>query len=810
MSEIAEVIARRIDEDATLSAESGLLVLAALEGDEALADMAGFARPEPVIAETDPTEPAGAYLQQISVRGFRGIGPAAELVLKPAPGLTIVAGRNGSGKSSFAEAVEVALTSTTYRWSNKASKQWREAWRNLHHPASTSIRVTLAEEDVGRTYVTADWADGADLDQLTSAVQRHGKPKESGLAGLGWCEAIEAYRPLLTYDELGALLTAEPSRLYDALSTVLGLDQIADAIDRLNDRHKDQSAPAKDIASFKTHLLRELSNLDDERAERATKLLKARNPDAADLRALATGTSQGADQSTDVLRRIANLTLPDAGIVNAAIEQLRAAVQALADAGDATTEALERRAALLATARSMHAYEGDVDCPICGEGRLDGSRAESLGQELTQIESLLVRLRAARDDLQSATGSARRLVDMVPAVLTQTAVPEQLHLLQQVAGADWAAWAAMPDGASELAEHLLVRRPTIAASLERLQIAARAELAKRDDAWAALASRLAGYTDQTEGWQRLKPEVDVTKAALDWLKAHDQALKNERLRPIADQAMGIWTALRQESNVEIAGLRLEGANTRRRVEIRSSVDGHDAAGITVLSQGELHALALALFLPRAAMADSPFRFVILDDPVQAMDPSKVDGLLKVLSTLAEKRQVVVFSHDDRLASAARRGGAEATILEVTRDEGSVVSVRETLDPADRYLQDARAMARDDKLPDDTKRRLLPGMLRLAVEARARDRYFSVALGSGVKPHDAEAAWDAALTTRSRVALAIFDDGHKDMRIWQGRGMHRGPALGVCASGFHEGMTGDVDGACYNVQKLIRDIADGAK
>ena len=50
-----------------------------------------------------------------------------------------------------------------------------------------------------------------------------------------------------------------------------------------------------------------------------------------------------------------------------------------------------------------------------------------------------------------------------------------------------------------------------------------------------------------------------------------------------------------------------------------------------MSQGELHALALALFLPRATAADSPFRFVVLDDPIQAMDPAKIDGFVQVLA-----------------------------------------------------------------------------------------------------------------------------------------------------------------------------------
>jgi wobble nucleotide-excising tRNase len=50
-----------------------------------------------------------------------------------------------------------------------------------------------------------------------------------------------------------------------------------------------------------------------------------------------------------------------------------------------------------------------------------------------------------------------------------------------------------------------------------------------------------------------------------------------------------------------------------------TVDGVEGAALGVMSQGELHAMALSLFLPRATLPESPFRFVVIDDPVQSMD-----------------------------------------------------------------------------------------------------------------------------------------------------------------------------------------------
>jgi hypothetical protein len=74
----------------------------------------------------------------------------------------------------------------------------------------------------------------------------------------------------------------------------------------------------------------------------------------------------------------------------------------------------------------------------------------------------------------------------------------------------------------------------------------------------------------------------------------------------------------------------------------------------------LHALGLALFLPRATAAVSPFGLVVIDDPMQAMDPAKVYGLARVLSSVALSRQVV-FTHDDRLPAALRQLQLRATV-----------------------------------------------------------------------------------------------------------------------------------------------------
>ena len=163
-----------------------------------------------------------------------------------------------------------------------------------------------------------------------------------------------------------------------------------------------------------------------------------------------------------------------------------------------------------------------------------------------------------------------------------------------------------------------------------------------------------------------------------------------------------------------------------------TVDGVEGAALGVMSQGELHSLALSLFVPRATLPESPFRFIVIDDPVQSMDPARVDGLARVLENASADRQVVVFTHDDRLPEAVRRLDIAAEIIEVTRRDASVVELRRALDPVGRYLEDALAVAGTADLPSSAAR---PGRAR-AVSPRPRGRVHGGGAAAAARPRRA--------------------------------------------------------------------------
>ena len=808
--ELIDVVLDRATADPGLPEAAKLMVLAALEGPEHLdGALDGNAPPsaaQPAVARGNASEqapPARAYLSRITVTGFRGIGPSATLALDPGPGLTVVAGRNGCGKSSFAEALEVALTRQSYRWS-KRTAVWSESWRNLHQPEQASIIVELAEEGRGLTMIGAEWAPGVDLGDVKSWTQRPGE-KRADLDALGWRTDLDRFRPFLSYDELGALF-AEPSKLHDALSGILGLDRLEDASKLIAARAKTLAEPAAHAATLLKQLAPLLSDCPDPRGPQALTLMKDKSPDLDGISALITGATP-ADPQLATLRELARITAPDLSAWRQARTDLNQAttrrVDALAGAGAAEIGST----ALLRAAVAHFEEHGQSACPVCGQGTLDVAWATHARASIDHAGLFADAIERAETDFAAARAALRHAVPTAPAVVTVSA-PDGVPGLAVVLADLAVAWGRLRTAACDESrpstdvEALLA---LVADAVRSVATEADTAVTAREDAWQPLAVRVAEWLGLARQAQQHKNAATHLKAASNWLKTNTNELRNARLAPLADRARQIWSTLRQESNVDLGALTLEGANTRRRVELTASVDGSPAGAFGVMSQGELHVLALALFLPRATAEDSPFGFLVIDDPVQAMDPAKVDGLAMVLQQTAQHRQVIVLTHDDRLPESVRRMQIPARILEVTRDAESAVAVHESSNPAERYLSDAWAIAKDDGVPADVVAHVVPELCRMALEATCRDVFFRTRLLAGDERADVEARWTATLTTRQRLLLTLTGQPQGSLDGWRTTSRRRN-TLKVCTSSVHAGLEGNPLNAIDDLRSVVRELA----
>ncbi|MBJ6622575.1 ATP-binding protein [Streptomyces sp. DHE17-7] len=697
-------------------------------------------------------------LRSITAAGWRGIGPRTTLELPPGPGLVIVTGPNGSGKSSFAEAAETAITGRNSRWEGRRAGDWQKGWRNLHSPDVTpEVGVELAVgEQCERVTVRRIWH-GPKVDDARTEV-RGVDGSERKPAEVLDAEALDLARPFLPYSELGSMINGTLGNLHDAFFKLLGLELLAEFDGRVMAAASECEKAIKRADSLTGQLLEELATLDDPRAREAVQALSGAKPDLGRVRALLESRAPAAEAELTRLRQYASLAGPDLREIGGAVARLRGAAAAAEEARYGSAEEARRLADLLESALEHQRRSENGDCPVCGtRDRLDRAWAERARSEVERLRTDAVAAEAARKEAAVAVRAVHDLVQPVPVWLRGDASP-----LASV----WQEWAQCRDVTHprELADR--VERTVVVLDDACRQVREEAELrlSEHDGTWRPAAVRLSEWLGAAELAEAARDRRKHARKARTWLRPIIDELRDERLRPFAQRSQEVWQKLCEHSSVVLGSVTLAGTPGRGKVELGVSVDDMDAPAYSVMSQGELHSLALSLFLPRATHEASPFGFLVIDDPVQSMDPEKVEGLARVLDACARSRQVVVFTHDTRLQQAIVHLGIEATVLRVTRQTDSVVGVEHLTDPVEQALAEARAVSLDPGVPQEVAEHVLPAMCRVAVEAACLEtvrRTLRDEQGLGLRAVEERVA--SLERTKSYVSLALLGDERQHAR-----------------------------------------------
>jgi len=173
-------------------------------------------------------------------------------------------------------------------------------------------------------------------------------------------------------------------------------------------------------------------------------------------------------------------------------------------------------------------------------------------------------------------------------------------------------------------------------------------------------SLLIDFIDQRPAVAK-KLEIEAILSSLKELrKTVDQYVANRMLSAITEEltseVMEWYEQIKTtgDPDVHFSGFDMErtqkGEIKARRVSIKAKSYGEElVSAVSSLSESKLNALGLCVSIATNLKGQSPFEFLIIDDPIQSLDAEHETQFIQVIRALVEKcgKQVILLSHNRR-------------------------------------------------------------------------------------------------------------------------------------------------------------------
>jgi hypothetical protein len=230
------------------------------------------------------------------------------------------------------------------------------------------------------------------------------------------------------------------------------------------------------------------------------------------------------------------------------------------------------------------------------------------------------------------------------------------------------------------------------------------------------------------------------------------------LEPIRGEVVRIWSALNPDAELQLIDLRV----STKKLSVGIAQDGSPlatgASKVDIFSTAQRITLAISVFLPRAMQSGSPFGFLVLDDPIYAFDSWRVRFLAGELMRLAERYQVIVFTHDDRLWRELLSLGNLPTLVTMRREPRSRIEVETAMRPGELLLQDLDKVLTGEHwrpLGDEAARAVMTlAMCRQAIDTAVTCQV--EILGRKIGKHEQQIARDLSGQYRTRERLELLN------------------------------------------------------
>jgi DNA repair exonuclease SbcCD ATPase subunit len=659
-------------------------------------------------------------LKSLDIAGFRGFPQAVSFDLDA--DAIVVAGVNGSGKTSFFDAVLWALCGRVDRLEQDSSV----LVSRYSSSGEARVALTLQSPDGTLSTIVRRFDDNMHLSVQTGDAETiSGSSAETALIKLLWPDANAAADPVkaltrsltnasyLQQDVVRTFVEAEDDQArFNVVGELVGAGRVGELQKAIESSRQSwtraTTSLSKDLESLEQQRaplrdrLARLGAADDAATSDVSEAFGSWRSDVAALladvpaidqspagldRALAVlqATEQAELRRAAALQRLAThlATPPPPGpeldalqvAANEAEASRALASQALAQAQEQAAaqrrvqvELSERTESLRALAQLALQHLGD-SCPVCAQAydaeatrarlqALVGAASAPSAHDVADVAAFAAAAEAAE---RTAAAAARELAAGQRAAQQVTDWRAALGQLLSQAGLNEPD--ATPSAIAAQIEALgmrATRMRDLRAEGERLSLglARAAEAPLR----AELTQRLAALSAEIDSRRKVIESRMATRelgsSVLEALRLASNSVVTHQVKRIEPLLQRIFATVDPHPSLRVANF----LTTTQRGQGRLWTELNDPAGdvnvrdpALVLSSSQLNVLAVAVFLSlNLAITTLPLQVVALDDPLQSLDNVNLLGLADLLRRVKGNRQVVVSTHDDRLAELLER------------------------------------------------------------------------------------------------------------------------------------------------------------
>jgi chromosome segregation protein len=630
-------------------------------------------------------------LRFVELCGFRGFREKARIEF--GAGFTVITGRNGVGKSTVCDAIEFALTGTIDKYSVKKAAQ----------ESLTDYLWWRGDGLANDYYVTASFSDANGQEFSVTRSRKSGASKSEDQIEAALCNAIRPEDPIrqlcktsIIRDEWIAALSLDLSETdrFDLVRAALGPTQSADFAARAKAVLKAVDADFASKQNAYNHLRFQLTSTITQLSEAKEMVARAGDVAAAirvlteataatsaDLAQLLSATRSYISERRQWLSSLGRLVAEGRELsaarnssstslsqeaVDASRSRLEAAESARDEAGRAFAEAInalkkKEDANSLATSLAHLIESGerlgrhDDHCPLCAASRSAQEFSAGLSLARRRMETLTVgisearqRAAAAKQSLDLATSSFNEIQSTHTRLLSEQSRSlgrEQMYATAlETQGID-PNLALDPEGIDKIQSAERDRLVEIERALITVEVSqASSRVSSLEERVLALRRSAESAAIQVENAEK---GLATARAIERGVRSISGEIIDERLAQISPLLNELYQRLRPHVDWRSIEYSIRG-DVQRFLSLKV---GEGLNPQFVFSSGQRRAAGLAFLLSvHLARAWTPWRTLVLDDPVQHIDDFRALHLVEVLAALRlEDRQIICAVEDSALA-----------------------------------------------------------------------------------------------------------------------------------------------------------------